>query len=113
MKITMNRGRGELTGQGASVATLAEILSQRLGRTVLDKTGLAGNYDFTLQWPTDQGLIPGFKSTQARPQGTDPSESSEPAIFKAIQEQLGLELKSQSAAMPLVVIDYVEMPAEN
>ena len=47
-------GRGQLTGQQISLAQLAEVLSRQLGRVVLDKTGLKGNYDFTLKWTPDR-----------------------------------------------------------
>lgn len=32
------------------MASLVKPLSRLVGRTVLDETGLKGNYDFTLQW---------------------------------------------------------------
>jgi uncharacterized protein (TIGR03435 family) len=94
---TYGGGSGELAGQGLPIASevrasLAGLLSQQLGRTVLDKTGLAGNYDFTLKWA---------------PNGKEGS------IFTAIQEQLGLKLESQEGPVEVLVIDHVERPSGN
>lgn len=110
--MTMDIGNGRLTGQGLSMSTLASLLSRQLGSTVLDKTGLTGNYDFTLQWTPDANELAVTKAML----GTDslpPVEASGPTIFTALQEQLGLELKSQTGPVGILVIDHVEMPSEN
>jgi len=90
-------GAGELAGQGLPIASqvrpsLVGLLTQQLGRPVLDKTGLVGDYDFTLKW---------------RPNGDEGS------IFAAIQDQLGLKLESQEGPVEVLVIDHVERPSEN
>jgi uncharacterized protein (TIGR03435 family) len=113
MKITMDGTMGQLAGQGVSLTSLAQALSQRLGRSVLDKTGLRGSYDFTLQWPTDEGLVPRVKAAQDGKQGADSSPSPGPSIFTAIQEQLGLKLQSQKAPVEILVIDHAETPSKN
>ena len=46
------------------MATLVMLLSQQLGRTVLDQTGLKGNYDFTLQWTPDQSQAAMFNGPE-------------------------------------------------
>jgi uncharacterized protein (TIGR03435 family) len=46
----MDGTRGQISALGVSMSTLARALSRRLGRTVIDKTGLTGGYDFTLRW---------------------------------------------------------------
>jgi bla regulator protein BlaR1 len=112
----MRMGPGELTGQGLTMASLARLLSQQLGRTVIDKTGLTANYDFTLHWTPEEGegnLL--FKGTGSAPQGADiaaPSDSG-PSIFTAIQEQLGLKLESQKGPVEIIVIDHIEKPSQN
>jgi len=111
----MLAGSGWLTGQGLPMAGLVRLLSQQLGRIVLDKTGLMGNYDFTMRWTPNNGQLPMSKGTEGTQQATEntlPSETSGPSIFTAIQEQLGLELKSQTAPVGILVIDHAETPSE-
>ena len=113
----MMRGRdGHVTGQGVPLANLVGMLSRQLGRTVIDKTGLAGKYDFTLQWTPDESQGPMFKGADGGPQGSNsvaPPESAGPSLFTAIQEQLGLKLESQKGPVEIIVIDHVEKPSEN
>jgi uncharacterized protein (TIGR03435 family) len=79
------------------MGSLASILTQQLGKPVLDKTGLTGKYDLKLDWAPDdaQGDVNG------------------PSIFTAVQEQLGLKLESGKDAAELIVIDHVEKPSGN
>ena len=114
--MSMDMGRGLLTGQGLSIANLAGLLSRQLGSTVVNKTALTGNYDFTLHWTPDESQRRMFNGTEGGPQGTESApapESSGPSIFTAIQEQLGLELKSQNGPVQVLVIDHAEAPSEN
>ncbi len=109
----MMMGQGELTGQALHVADLARQLSQQLGRTVVDKTGLTGVYDFTLKWtPDNQMAMPGGDGGRGSDSGAS-ADSSGPSIFTAVQEQLGLKLESQKGPVELLVIDHVEKPSEN
>ena len=93
------------------MAQVANTLSQFAGRIVLDKTGLSGNYDFTLMWTPDQ-IPQGFdkKGAAMRLPRIDPNG---PSIFTAVQEQLGLKLNSQKAPVAILVIDRAEHPVEN
>ena len=112
----MRMGRGELTGQALATDELVRLLSQQLGRTVLDKTGLKGNYDFTLKWTPDDSEAPMLKGPAGGPPSggnAAPPESSGTSIFTAIQEQLGLKLESQKGPVEVLVIDHVEKPSEN
>ena len=114
----MRMGRGELTGQGVALTFLASMLSQQLGRTVLDKTGLKGNYDLTLKWTPEQGegmmmAGPGPGGGGPPPDGAPPVEASGPSIFTALQEQLGLRLEATKAPAEVLTIDHVERPSEN
>jgi bla regulator protein BlaR1 len=108
--MSMNRGR--LEGFAAPMAMLGQILSQNMGRPVVDKTGLAGKYDFVLEWTPDlgpdahaQGFGDGITSPAPAPAG--------PTIFTALQEQLGLRLESQKGPVENIVIDRAEKPSEN
>ncbi len=112
-------GRGELTVNDAPVAMLADMLSRQLGRLVLDKTGLKGNYDFTLKWTPDENQKQAFMGPggpgEARPQSdaAPAPDASGPSIFTALEEQLGLKLESKKGPVETLVIDHVEKPSEN
>ncbi len=99
---------GALKGRVVSTGELAEALAMLLNRSVLDKTGLTGNYDFDLRWTPDGSTIrePGDPD-EPRP---DPSG---PSIFTAVQEQLGLKLESAKGPVEVLVIDHVEKPDAN
>lgn len=86
---------GRLSAQAAPMSALADRLSSapfQLGRQVMDRTGLTGLYDFTLEWMPD---VPG----QSEPG---------PSLFTALQEQLGLKLETQKAPVDVLVVDSVE-----
>lgn len=108
----LRMGRGQLSGKKVAIAMLIQPLSQILGRTVVDKTGLTGEFDFTLDWTPElgQGGVPG-----APPGGDAPpaGDSSGPSVFTAIQEQLGLRLDSQKGPVEIIVIDHVDKPSDN
>jgi uncharacterized protein (TIGR03435 family) len=111
----MRMGRGLLTGQGVDLGFLATTLSSQLGRPVIDKTGLAGKYDFELKWTPDPGQ-PAAAPFGPPPPGVElppPPDPNGPSIFTALQEQLGLRLESQKAPVETLVIDRVERPSEN
>ena len=78
---------------------LADNLTQNLGRTVVDKTGLKGKYDFALEWTPEDA--------------PDGSTSTVPGIFTAIQQQLGLRLEAQKGPVEGLVVDHVEEPSAN
>jgi bla regulator protein blaR1 len=113
----MHMGPGQLTAQGLPMSSVAQLLSQQLGRTVHDKTGLTGKYDFTLQWTPEAGGSPMMKGPDAGQQGPggppSPADNGGPSIFTAIQEQLGLKLESQKGPVEVLIIDHVETPSEN
>ena len=114
----MRMGRGEINGQGVPLSFLASVLSQQLGRTVLDKTELKGNYDLTLKWTPEQGegmmmAGPGPGGGGPPPDGAPPPDASGPSIFTALQEQLGLRLEATKAPAEVLTIDHVERPSEN
>jgi bla regulator protein blaR1 len=93
----MNNGRGHAVFTSANLDLIAEQLARRTGRPVLDKTGLTGKYDLTLDWTTDDNT----------------TDSTAPTIFTALQEQLGLRLDSQNAPVPVWIVEHAERPSEN
>ena len=80
-----------------------------LDRPVVDKTGIAGAFDFTLRWTPDESQFSRL-GIFYRPPAED---SSLPPLFEAIQEQLGLKLEPVKAPVDALVIDHVERPTEN
>ncbi len=109
----MQTGRGRIEVQGIDMAGLAMQLSQQLRRTVLDKTGLAGNYDFKLEWTPDVGQQQLGPKEIGGPETAPPVDSTGPSLFTALQEQLGLRLESTKGPVEMLVIDRVEKPTEN
>lgn len=71
------------------------------GRPVVDKTGLTGLWDFTM-WAQTPG------------QKADPNATQQaPTILEAMQDQLGLRLKSAKDTIPVLIVDHIERPSEN
>ncbi|HEX3093226.1 MAG TPA: TIGR03435 family protein [Candidatus Angelobacter sp.] len=104
----MQFGGGELTGQGVPISVLVTELSQQpelAGRTVIDRTGLAGTYDFMLQWTPQSPM-------SSADNGAAP-DSSGASIFTAVREQLGLRLEVTKGPVDTIVIDHAERASEN
>jgi uncharacterized protein (TIGR03435 family) len=80
-----------------------------MDKPVVDKTGIAGEFDFTLRWTPDESQFNGMGFRVPVPDGTAPL----PELFTAIQEQLGLKLEPQKTSTEVLVIDHVERPSEN
>ena len=107
-------GRGDLTVTGVGLTQFADVLSRQIGHLVVDKTGLKGEYDFTLKWTPDEGQGGMFRGAGEPPRDTaPPPDASSPTIFTALQEQLGLKLESEKGPADTLVIDHVERPSEN
>jgi uncharacterized protein (TIGR03435 family) len=96
------------------IATLVRQLTLQLGRQVIDKTGLTGQYDFTLEWTPEPGQ--GGPEAIGLPPAArlpPPPDSNGPSIFTAVQEQLGLRLDAQKGPVDIIVVDRAEKPGEN
>jgi uncharacterized protein (TIGR03435 family) len=91
----------EIIGTSVSMQQLVTRLSRSLGLMVVDKTELKGEFDLTLRWTNDD----------ATPLG--PGASAGPALYAALQEQLGLRLESTKTPVETLIIDRVERPSEN
>jgi uncharacterized protein (TIGR03435 family) len=88
----------------ATAITLKWLVGQIEGyadRPVIDKTGLTGTYDLSLECVV--GNVPVGVA----------ANSSRPSLFTALQEQLGLKLEPATAPFDTVVIDHAERPAAN
>ena len=91
---------GVITGHAVDAAELAGNLSgyPAVDRHVTDRTGLAGRYDFRLEYS------PAFL------QQGDAVQNPGPSLFTALTEQLGLALQPETVPLPVLVIDNVERP---
>jgi len=105
-------GRGRLNFQRGPMSILAMQLSNQLGRTVVDKSGLTGNYDYTLEWTPDPGQQQLGPREVGGPEREAPADPNGPSIFTALQE-LGLKLESTKGPVEILVIDHVAKPTEN
>jgi len=91
---TMMMGGGELS-------SLVRRISSDLGGPVVDRTGLSGRFDITLDYtPARQGVALNASSTDAPP----------PPISAAVQEQLGLKLQTEIAPLQVVIVDAADHP---
>jgi uncharacterized protein (TIGR03435 family) len=100
-------------GFGVSMSALAHDLGTKAGQIVQDKTGLTGNYDFTLKYWLKLILVSsdGTPDPQAAAAASEPAGG--PGLFTAIQQQLGLKLDSTKGPLQIVVIDHIEKPSDN
>jgi uncharacterized protein (TIGR03435 family) len=83
----------------SSIAELALNMQLVVDRPIVDRTGLAGKYDFVLRYTIDEA------------RATDPN--APPGLFTAIQEQLGLKLEAVKAQTKVLVVDAAERPSAN
>ena len=100
---------GKLVGTGVTMAMFSNVLSGNVGRPVVDRTELAGSYDIELNFnPASAAQAP-----PGAPPGPSAIDDTKPAIFTALQEQLGLKLESTRGPIDVLVIDRAERPAPN
>jgi uncharacterized protein (TIGR03435 family) len=88
-----------ITARNTGMDIFAEDLARVVGLPVVNETGLKDVYDFQLHWTPD------------RIRATDIADSI--SIFAAIQEQLGLRLRSDKAPVVVLVVDHAEKPSPN
>jgi uncharacterized protein (TIGR03435 family) len=103
INVRADAGQTQITARGATLSPLTKTLADLVGRTVLDKTGLTGSFDFTVNFTSDLGQQP--------PGGGDPADG--PSLFTAVQEQLGLKLDAQRGPVEVLVIDSAERASQN
>ena len=114
----MSPSGAQMRGGKVSMADLVTILSNVLGRTVVDKTGFQGRFDVHLEFTPDEALGGLPTPPPALPPSGDSVRFAAPPdsqgnIFEAIQEQLGLKLKPAKGPAHMLVIDSVERPSAN
>ena len=95
--------------KGQSMATLTMMLAQMTGKTVQDRTGLTGRYDFELTFDPEVLMRLISQMGVNIPVGALPP-SNAPSLLTALQEQLGLKLENDRGPGQVLVIDSAELP---
>lgn len=84
--------------------TLQEIAPRDVAVPVVDRTGVAGSFNFQLDWAPAVRAVAGAS--------VDPPAG--PTLFDALETELGLKLESKKLPLPVIVIDRVErVPTDN
>jgi uncharacterized protein (TIGR03435 family) len=97
------RINGKETLRGWTTAHLADVLSittqQTDRRSVVDRTGLKGVYEFDLEFDPNPNPL---------------AHHEQPDVCIAVQEQLGLKLEERKEAFDIIiVVDHMEKPSAN
>jgi uncharacterized protein (TIGR03435 family) len=101
-------GLGTLRIGGLNIPAIARLLSRAVGRPVIDRTGLNGAFDLSLDFDTFG--LPGF----AVPPGVNPPNTADkPSLYTALQEQSGLKLETGRGPIDILIIDRVERPTQD
>ncbi len=96
---SMIAARDQIAGHDIPMKSLASLLTQKFGTTVVDKTGLIGKYDITLKWD---------------PTADQPSTAGDGTTLQAaLTEQLGLRVESGTGPVEILTVQRMDRPAEN
>ena len=98
------------TFQKLPVTALVNYLSNSARQPVIDKTGLKGLFDFSIDLtPSENDLPPtaALGATAANP------DNAFARLSAALEEQLGLRLEPRKIPVDNLIIDHVERPSEN
>lgn len=106
--VPLPHGPGRIAKFGARNVTMTFIANQlsimgQLGRPVIDRTGLSGNFDFSLEWSPE--------STNPQTEPLEPLPG--PTFGSALSEQLGLKLSAETGPVDTLIVDHIERPSEN
>jgi len=100
------KGHLRFGGRNVTIQFIADTFTPGTGtgRPMIDQTGLAGTFDFTLEFVMENRNQPPLAA------GTD---LPGPTFEEALREQLGIKLQSQKGLVKVFVIDHVERPSAN
>ena len=98
-------GRMRIGGRSETMEAFAMNLpGPGVDRPVVDRTGLFGGFDLSLEWQPDDPQSPGANSQP---------DKDGPTLLEALREQLGLKLEPQTGPITVLVVDHVEKPMPN
>jgi uncharacterized protein (TIGR03435 family) len=105
----MDAGAGQIKvgARNIPITAFASVIPGigNLGRTVVDKTGLHGRYDFTLEFTPDaHTFAPGTEFTP---------DAAGPSVLNALTEQMGLKLVPDKGQVETFVLDHIDHLTEN
>lgn len=108
-------GKGEMAIEvrGSTMTQFAQRLSQFLDRTVIDKTGIPGVFNFHVQFMPDRNMPAQRALVGDDPGKAIPPDLLGPDLFAALQEQIGVRLSSDKGPVSFLIIDSVEKPTPN
>lgn len=103
-----------MEAQGATLDEFAKMFRGVLDRPVMDKTGLAGRFDFRVEFAREGTALATIQTAGGGfAQFPEDDPTGPPSIFVAVEEQLGLKLESGRGPIETLVIDHIEKPSEN
>jgi uncharacterized protein (TIGR03435 family) len=102
-----------IDAEGSTLGEFSKLLNLVLDRPVIDKTGITGRFNIRLDFARDQATQGLRQPLPPDGPAALPSDPNRPAIFTAVQEQLGLKLTSARGPVETLIIDHVERPSEN
>lgn len=111
-------GRARWQAPDAEMAQLVKMLAREVGKPVIDATGIKGRYDMSLRWVSGQ-MSAGLPGATADAEDVAPESSASdvdfgPTIFRALWEQLGLQLDPKKGSAAVLVVDSAaKLPTEN
>jgi uncharacterized protein (TIGR03435 family) len=95
-----------LTARAQPLSALVDLLSREFRMPIVDKTGLTGKFDFTLEFaPQAPGALPPPPSMDGSPEARDESGAN---LMTAVQQQLGLRLSPGKVHLDVLVIDRAD-----
>jgi bla regulator protein BlaR1 len=107
------RSPGAINARRGTTDMLAALLSNWLRLPIVNRTGLAGNYDYKLTYAQEPPVGAGGAMPPTLDSPPDSLADSGESVFAALQEQLGLKIASQKGPIQVFVIDRVEHPSAN
>jgi uncharacterized protein (TIGR03435 family) len=100
---------GPICGRAVTMTQLTDGLGGVYQRPVVDMTGLEGRFDLDVSFTPDNPGGPGVSFGAV----CNSSNADAPTLSTALQEQLGLRIRSGRAPVEVLVIDSVERPTDN
>jgi uncharacterized protein (TIGR03435 family) len=101
--VTSSSGGLRLMARMQGMPEVVGALEGRAGHPIIDKTGLTGKYDYTLEFAPDMATVHSINQA-----------SSTAPFFDAVEQQLGLKLEPKKAPVDVLIVDrFNKVPTEH